>query len=62
MSADARPDAAAPRVLLRGVGLRWPQRTVLDGVNLAVRPGEIVSLLGASGAGKSTLLRIVAGL
>jgi putative spermidine/putrescine transport system ATP-binding protein len=36
--------------------------TVLGGVDLAVAPGEFVSLLGPSGCGKTTLLRIVAGL
>ncbi|WP_041433806.1 nitrate/sulfonate/bicarbonate ABC transporter ATP-binding protein [Thermus sp. CCB_US3_UF1] len=35
---------------------------VLEGVNLEVREGEIVALLGRSGGGKSTLLRILAGL
>lgn len=35
---------------------------VLDGVNLDVRQGEIIGLLGRSGSGKSTLLRIAAGL
>ncbi|WP_210526723.1 amino acid ABC transporter ATP-binding protein [Rubellimicrobium arenae] len=36
--------------------------TVLDGVNLAVKPGEVVSILGSSGSGKSTLIRCINGL
>ncbi len=35
---------------------------VLDKVNLTIKSGEIVGLLGRSGSGKSTLLRIIAGL
>jgi sulfonate transport system ATP-binding protein len=34
----------------------------LEGINLSIQPGEIVSLVGTSGCGKSTLLRILAGL
>src|SRR5260370_42506569 len=35
---------------------------VLEKVDLTIRSGEIVGLLGRSGSGKSTLLRIIAGL
>lgn len=36
--------------------------TVLDGVDLAIAPGEVVSILGSSGSGKSTLIRCINGL
>src|ERR1700675_4605969 len=35
---------------------------VLQDINLAIRPNEIIALLGPSGCGKSTILRILAGL
>ena len=41
---------------------RHGELLILDGVNLSLRAGEIVGLLGRSGSGKSTLLRIIAGL
>ncbi|NLB47910.1 MAG: sugar ABC transporter ATP-binding protein [Microbacteriaceae bacterium] len=50
--------------LLRVTGLRkvFPGLTALDHVNLDVRPGEIVSVVGHNGSGKSTLIKILAGV
>jgi ABC-2 type transport system ATP-binding protein len=41
---------------------RYGNRVALDGVDLAVAPGEVLGLLGPNGAGKTTLVSIVAGL
>ncbi|MEW1981097.1 ABC transporter ATP-binding protein [Citricoccus sp. NPDC079358] len=53
-------------VEFRDVGRSFPAidgaRTVLRDINLTVRPGEVLAILGASGCGKSTLLRAVGGL
>lgn len=50
-------------VALRDVGYVYRNGTVaLEGINLSIKRGEIVTIVGPSGCGKSTLLRIIAGL
>jgi multiple sugar transport system ATP-binding protein len=47
---------------LSGIGKGFGADDVLKSIDLSVRPGEFLSLVGMSGCGKSTLLRIIAGL
>jgi len=49
-------------VALKNVGKRFGNVPALEGIDLAVEPGEFFSLLGPSGSGKTTTLRIIAGL
>ncbi len=50
-----------PIVEARGVSIGYDQATVVDGLDLAVDPGEMVVLLGPSGSGKTTILGAIAG-
>jgi ABC-type polar amino acid transport system ATPase subunit len=68
---DTRSDGAggasqesqeAPLVLMKDVCKSYGDHTVLNHVDLAVAPSEVVVLIGPSGAGKSTLLRCINGL
>lgn len=62
-SMDLSTGARLPSTLveLRKVGHGFGERTLIDGVDLVVHPGDRVGILGPNGAGKSTLLKILAG-
>ena len=47
---------------IRGLSVAYGDAVALDGVDLEVRAGEIVALVGANGAGKTSLIRTVAGI
>lgn len=51
--------AAPPAVVAEGLVFGWGRKPVLHGVDLEVRRGEVLALVGANGAGKSTFLQLV---
>ena len=61
-TAAAATPVAATLLAVERVTHRFGPLLAVDGVDLAVAPGEVVGLLGANGAGKTTLIRIALGL
>ena len=50
------------KVLLENISKSFSKKEILQDINLEIRDGEFIVLVGASGCGKSTLLRMIAGL
>lgn len=54
--------ATSPVLELRHAGVSRDGRPILRDIDLTVRPGDVVALLGANGSGKSTLVKTITGL
>ncbi len=61
---DSRAAPAVPLIRFEGVGFAYPGtgRPVLDHLDLEIRPGELLGVVGLNGAGKSTLIKLLAWL
>ncbi len=58
----ASDTAEQPLLELRGIVKEFPGVRALDGVDLSVRAGEVLGLVGENGAGKSTLIKVLGGV
>ena len=61
-NAPALPETAQPRLRFENIGFHYNGTTetaVLQGINLAIEPGQTVAILGATGAGKTTLVNLI---
>ncbi|WP_377450970.1 ABC transporter ATP-binding protein [Rhodococcoides fascians] len=55
---------APPAVRLENIAFMYPESNTaaLQDINLAIRPGEVIALVGSNGSGKTTLAKVLAGL
>jgi lipopolysaccharide transport system ATP-binding protein len=58
---DLLAEILAPSAIRNGRG-RFEEHCALQGINLTIRPGETLGIVGLNGSGKSTLLQIMAGI
>ena len=54
-----RLEAVQGRIEVRNAGFRYGNRAVIQDLNLAIEPGEMIGLVGHSGSGKSTLVNLI---
>tara|TARA_B000000441_G_C21411676_1_gene160693 strand:- start:17 stop:274 length:258 start_codon:yes stop_codon:yes gene_type:complete len=53
---------AEPLLQVRNITKRFGKLVAVDDLNLAVRAGEVIGLLGVNGAGKTTVMNMILGL